>query len=352
MRPGSLTARLHRSLVLLVPLTAVVLTAGLLAPGAAPGVRIAGVPVPGSATPASAATASRPMMFGAVGNSRTTVMAHERVLGRKLRGLRVYKRWDEALFGGTQTWARDTGHTLFLSIDSERKNGRPVMWADVANAKPGSAVYADLQRQAAQIKAFKAQVFIAYNHEPDTHWSASLGSPAQFIAAWRRVISVYRAAGVRNAQYVWVLTAYSFRRTDGKRAQVYYPGDGYVDDIAADGYNWYRCKEPSGNWADVAKIFDGQRKFGAQHPDKGLMIWEFSSTEDQGSPGRKARWLHDVENLFRTSGWRQYKVLLSWEGRSSAGKLNCRFDYLSSPSATTAWKALGTDPAFSATRIG
>ncbi len=317
--------------------TAAVLAAGLLPAGAAP---------------ASAATRAKPIMFGAVGSSEGTVVDHQKVLGRTLRGLRIYKSWDDQLFGSSQTWARDTGHTLFMSIDSRRSNGSAIKWADVANARPGSPLYQNMLSQAKQIKAFKAQVFIAYNHEPDSKWSSDLGSnPAQFVAAWRKVISVYRAAGVRSAKFVWVMTAYSFRRHDGNRASLYYPGDSYVDDIGADGYNWYQCRG-SGGWADASTIFDGQRQFGLQHRSKGLMIWEFSSAEDRKSPGRKARWFHDVENLFQTPRWSQYAVLLTWEGRSNANRLNCQFDYLSSRSATAAWKALGTDPAYTAMRVG
>lgn len=309
--------------------------------------------LPGGAAPAQAASAAKPAMFGAVGNSRNNVVAHEKVLGRTLRGLRVYKEWDDNIFDASQTWARDTGHTLFVSIDSRRNNGRPIRWADVAAAKPGSALYSDMLSQARQIKAFKSQVFIAYNHEPDTKWSSDLGSdPAQFAAAWRKLVSVYRAAGVTNAKYVWVMTAYGFRKKHGNRAELYYPGDSYVDDIGADGYNWYRCRDAGAGWTDMSTIFDGQRQFGLKHPTKGLMIWEFSSAEDPKSSGRKARWMHDVENLFQTPAWSQYKVLLTWEGRANAGNLNCRFDYLSSPSATAAWKSIATDPAYTATRVG
>ncbi len=305
------------------------------------------------AAPARAASPSHPIMFGAVGNSEAGVAANQEVLGRTLRGLRVYKNWDSRLFGSAQTWARDTGHTLFLSLDSRRDNGSAVKWADVAAARPGSALYADMLAQAVQIKAFRATVYLAYNHEPDAKWSTGSGtSPAQFAAAWRKVISVYRAAGVTNAKYVWVMTSYSFRRTDGHRAELYYPGDAYVDDIGSDGYNWYKCRDGGGGWADAATIFGGQRDFGTKHRSKGLMIWEFSSAEDPQSPGRKASWFHDVERLFQTPSWSQYRVLLTWEGRSHAGKLNCQFDYRSSSSATAAWKALGNDSAYTAVRVG
>ncbi len=150
--------------------------------------------------PAQAASASLPIMFGASGSSRELIESHERVARTKVRGARVYKQWDSPLFSASQIWARDTGHTLFLSIRSERRGGADVRFSAVANAKPGSTLYRDMQNQARQIKAFGAKVFITYNHEPDASFSRYLGTGPEFAAAWRKLVSVYRAEGVRNAE--------------------------------------------------------------------------------------------------------------------------------------------------------
>jgi len=323
------------------PRVAAVLLALLTAAGAA---------APGAA---SAATSTQPMMFGAEANSRSDVQEHEQVLGGRLNGLRVYMKWDSKLFGADQVWARDTGHTLFVSIRSARSNGTAVKFADVANAKPGSALYADIVRQAEQIKAFGAPVYIAYNHEPEAHEAWSYGTGPQFAAAWRNVISIYRNAGVTNAKYVWTMTSYGFIRTDEHRASLYYPGDAYVDHIAADGYNWYRCRTTKGKWTELAEILEGQRQFGLKHPSKGLMVWEFGSAEDPAVAGRKAQWLRNATQLFTRPGYEQYKVALSWEGRGFTGDgPYCGFDYVSSTSAKQAWVDMGRSATFSASRVG
>lgn len=293
-----------------------------------------------------------PIMFGASGSTRKLVETHERTLGTKLHGLRVYKNWDDTLFTSSQTWARDTGHTLFVSISSQRNSGAGIRWADIAAAQPGSPLYNDMQRQAQQIKAFRDEVYIAFNHEPEAE-SSWYGGPAQFVAAWRKLISIYRAAGVTNAKYVLTLTAWGFERNDGKNARFYYPGDSFVDYIAADGYNWYRCRSTTGQWRQLSSIIEAQRRFGMQHPDKGLMLWEFGSTEDASQPGRKAQWLHNAEALFKQPAYAQYKTVLTWEGRlytqRSSGR--CDFDYNSSTSARDAWKAMGTDPYYAANSV-
>jgi len=322
-------------------LVAVSLALGALTAGA----------VPGALGPAVAASASHPLMFGAAASSRSDVEAHERVLGKRLNGLRVYKKWDGELFGRSQTWARDTGHTLFVSIRAEHANGSPVKFADISNAKPGSRLYTDMQRQARQIKAFGAKVYIAFNHEPEARASWGMGNGPQFVAAWRKLVSVYRAEGVTNAEYVFAGTAYGFVRKDDRRVALYYPGDAWVDHIAADGYNWYRCRQNTVGWTDLARVIEGQRQFGLQHPDEGLMLWEFGSAEDRGQPGRKAQWLRNVTQLFQQPGWGQYNTVLTWEGRNYEAGDKCGFDYTSSSSAKQAWVDMGHNPAFSATRV-
>ncbi len=305
--------------------------------------------LPGPLSPAHAASTAKPLMFGASGSSRALVEAHERVLGQKLRGLRVYKQWDDALFTSSQTWARDTGHTLFMSISSERNNGSKIKWADIARAQPGSPLFKDMQRQAQQVKAFGARVYIAFDHEPETE--STRGTPAEFAAAWRKWVTVWRAAGVQNARYVWTMTAYGFKRNDNKRAELYYPGDSYVDHIAADGYNWGRCRDAQGGWVELSSVIEGHRQFGKRHPTKGLMLWEFGSTEDPAHPGRKAQWFRNATALFKKPGYRQYKAVLTWEGRNYPGGGGCKFDYASSRSATDAWVDMAKDSAYEAVTL-
>ena len=148
------------------------------------------------------------------------------------------------------------------------------------------------------------------------------------------------------------MTAYGFARRDSRRAANYYPGDAYVDHIAADGYNWYRCRDADARWRDLADVIEAHRQFGRKHPDKGLMLWEFGSAEDRRRPGRKADWFRDATALFQQRAYRQYEALLTWEGRAHSGDgPDCGFDYTSSRSATRAWRDMAEHPAYSATRL-
>lgn len=294
------------------------------------------------------------VMLGSVGQTRQEIQQRERETGHRLPGVRVFRRWNDPLFDGSQTWARDTGHTVFLSIKSRRLDGSKIPWHDVAVAEPGSPLYADMRRQAQEIKWFGAPVYIVFNHEPDAATSRPMGSPADFVAAWRRLISTYRAMGVRNARYVWTLTgdAYASYLGGGRtRADLYYPGDAYVDDIAADTYNWYTCHSPGGTWRSPAQLLEPQRRFGLRHPGKGLMLLEWGSVEDPARPGRKAQWLSDSARLLGYPAYRQFRAVLHWDDRFTGvmARTNCAFDYRTSPTATAAWRAVARAPALTAT---
>ena len=160
------------------------------------GLGVATVPV-GAGT-ASATSASSPVMFGAAGPSRSVVEDHERVLGGRLNGLRVYKAWDQRLFGSSQRWARDSGHTLFMSVNTRRRDGGGASWRRIADARPGDALYTDMVRQALEVKAFRARVYLAFHHEPEARSSWKYGSGADFTRAWRNWVSVFRRTGVSN----------------------------------------------------------------------------------------------------------------------------------------------------------
>jgi hypothetical protein len=296
------------------------------------------------------------IMLGSVGQTRHEIEQRERETGHRLAAVRVFRRWDETLLDGDQTWARDTGHTVFLSIKSRHKNGALIGWREIADAPPGSALDNDMRRQAAQIKRFGSVVYVVFNHEPDAKTSRPMGRPADFVAAWRRVVGTYRAAGVRNARYVWTLTGESFGVNAGggrTRADAYYPGDAYVDDIAADSYNWNTCHSRQGAWQSPAALLDPQRRFGLRHPGKGLMLLEWGSVEDPAMPGRKAQWIRDTARLLADPAYRQFRAILHWDDRTTGmlAKTTCDFDYRTSTGALAAWRSMAGAPALGATSL-
>jgi Glycosyl hydrolase family 26 len=303
--------------------------------------------------PPPAAGADGAILFGVYPGPRggrtvqQTLMSLEAQAGHTFSGVRVFDLWDQPFPSSYDTWLRDTGHTLFLSVKARRTNGSVVPWRDIANAPVGSALYDDVADWAASVRDFGAPVYFTFNHEAEASTNNDNGSAADFIAAWRRVITIFDQVGVTNATYVWIATDYAFWRTDGRRADLWYPGDAYVDAVAADAYNWSTCRPGvSTPWRTLEWIADHLRIWGANHPDEELMLTEWASHEDPNVAGRKASWITQAQALFKQPGWEQFTAVLYYHNTLRA---SCAFPLDSSPSAMAAWLTMSNDPFYGGT---
>jgi hypothetical protein len=168
------------------------------------------------------------------------------------------------------------------------------------------------------------------------------------VAAWQKVVSTFRGQAVPVVSYLWITTAHAFSvpLSDRRRAEKWYPGDGYVDGIAADAYNWYTCR-PGINtpWKSLQTIIEPMRVFGTRHPDKQLWLTEWASTEDPQSPGRKAQWIRDAQALFKRAEYAQY-VGVSYFNTPGSREWNCTWPIDSSTTALAAFREMGADPVY------
>ncbi len=305
----------------------------------------------GSLAPPARATVV-PILFGAypsphgTESPQTATLNLEASLGRTLGAVRVYDRWDSVFPDSYTTWLRDTGHTVFLSVKSKLGNGSLLTWRAVADALPGSATYNQIVGWANAVKAFGGPLYFTYNHEPEAGASAGLGTSADYIDAWRAVVTVFRAQGVTNAQFLWITTDYAYSVQDKRSAPLWYPGDAYVDAIGADAYNWYNCRPGINNaWASLQAIIEPMRQFGLLHPTKPLMLPEWASEDDPATPGRKASWIADAQALFAQPGWQQFTAIL-WFDHQDVNNPGCTWFANSSPASLAALAAMGADPLY------
>ena len=143
-----------------------------------------------------------------------------------------------------------------------------------------------IKRTARAIKRLHKKVFLRLGYEMDQPPGSPryIGTPREFVPAWRHVVRIFRKVGALNARFVWCGIAANFKTG---HAQAYYPGDRYVNWIAADGYNWYPAKH---KWAGYSSIFTSFYHWGRRH-GKPMMIAETGSMEDPHSAGHKAKWM-------------------------------------------------------------
>jgi hypothetical protein len=301
----------------------------------------------GLATPAGAGPNDPTVLFGArpePGTQQGTTTLEGKI-GRRLAAVRAYYNWDSPFPDTDVTWFRNNGYALLLSVKSERRNHTFVQWRDIANAQPGSALHNDIVTWANRIKSLGTHVYFTFNHEPETSLNSS-GQGAEFIAAWRKVITVFRGQGVTNADYLWIMTAYSFKARDRRRAVDWYPGEAYIDYMGADAYNWYNCRPGTSNpWNSLEQLLNPMRLFAQGRTIKGLMVPEWASTEDSAQPGRKAQWFADARALFKKPGWEGFKAVLYYN--KSSKYPNCRWFVDSSQASLTAFSAMANDVYYS-----
>jgi hypothetical protein len=260
-------------------------------------------------------------------------LGFEDKVGRKMAYVKEGYFWDDQFPGDFERWARDQGETLVFDWNGTKLDGTPVMWADIA-----AGLYdADIDAKADELKAFGAPAMFAFENEPEAQ-VGSLGSASEFVLAYQRIHDRFAARGVTNLSYVLILMAYTYRMGD---ADLYYPGDAYVDVVAADGYNWYGCPGRSDPWTSFAEVFQAFRDYGVER-GKPLFVSEWGSMEDPAVPGRKAEWITEAAETIKS--WPELKVLSYYNNGTPAA--NCDWWIDSSDSSLAAFQAMGQDPYF------
>ncbi|MDT7753836.1 MAG: hypothetical protein QOG94_2136 [Solirubrobacteraceae bacterium] len=147
---------------------------------------------------------------------------------------------------------------------------------------------------AVALAATGSPVYLRPMHEFNGDWypwggTVNGNSAALYVRAWRHMVDVFRGAGADNVRFVW-----SPNNVDvpaNNRLEGYYPGDGYVDVLAVDGYNWGAGKPEFGGWQSFSELFkpayDRLRKLGPQP----IWIAEVGTSADGGD---KAAWIRDM----------------------------------------------------------
>ncbi|WP_437669222.1 glycoside hydrolase family 26 protein [Sorangium sp. So ce131] len=264
--------------------------------------------------------------------------------GRKLDLVYRYHDWgtsDNGVFPDAhETEQLNNGYVVHLSWESRRYSaGQNVTWTEIANGSQDAVIDAAAQR----VKNAPGKIMIAFDHEMDNVDVHSADGPdADYVAAYRRVVDRFRAAGVTNVVWVWTPMGWSGTRS---RLPGLYPGDSYVDWLGYDPYNFYACNGTG--WKDPATTIGSHYDWMHQpaqmawHGDKPYILSEFSSHEDPADPARKGQWLRTfVDALKRYPDIKAVQIYSSNVTLRSA----CRLSVDSSPEAVAGYAAAGSDP--------
>jgi hypothetical protein len=265
------------------------------------------------------------------------VAAFEASIGRTLAINHHNYGWTQSFPSGLEQWDLASGRIPMISwhgtaLDSINDGSQDAIIAARADA----------------LKALGDQVFLRWGWEMNGNWypwdgthnndPGKTNGPAKYVAAWRRIHTIFRDRGATNVVFVWCPGNSSWPTSDWNDHENYYPGDEYVDWVGVDGYNWGTTQSWS-SWRSFSQIFGS---FYADYASrKPIMIAETGSQE---AGGDKATWMANAAAAMRSN----YPAIAAFVYfHAPSGWL-----VTSSDAALAAFAELAQDPYFGATAVG
>ena len=93
-----------------------------------------------------------------------------------------------------------------------------------------------IRQFAKDVLSNERQVIISYGQEMNGNWypwGEGSDTPANFIAAWKHIVRIFREEGIHNVIWLWDP---NIAYPGGPQLKDWYPGDEYVDWVGLDGY--------------------------------------------------------------------------------------------------------------------
>jgi hypothetical protein len=247
----------------------------------------------------------------------------ENLAGRKLAIVHEYSAWS-TIFPTLQFKAAAESGSLLL-VDWSLRGAR-VTWRSIAEGKDDGQIH----REAEAIKAFGRPLMIAFSAEPEQPRFSVYGTAADYVAAWHRVHDVFRAADTRNVVWVWDVTGDV--ANFGREYPSLYPGNGYVNWIMWDPFNWYGCKPAAPSWQSFSEVVSPMYSWLVRHSDKpgnGDYLSKAWGIAEYGTvagplPSSKGTWFEsEISQLER--GLPRLKAVVYFDANDYASGRDCHW---------------------------
>jgi hypothetical protein len=214
----------------------------------------------------------RTMTFAEAARARERL---EALVGRRLDLSSTFVAWSEPFPNAGHVADRDAGRTPLVNWEGRRD------LTAIASGRHDAL----LRERARECREFRAPLYVRWAAEFNGEWNPAYGKPRQFVGAWRHLVRTFRDAGATNVRWVWCPFAVQSPSRWAEEWRRYYPGDGFVDRVGMDGYNWGTSR-PWSRWQSFSEIFGPlYRDYAGRKP---LMICEVASAEVGGD---KAAWI-------------------------------------------------------------
>jgi hypothetical protein len=209
-------------------------------------------------------------------------------VGRQPNLVGYYSGWGEPFKDSFAETVHQHGAATILQMDPT--------WASVSSIAAGD-YDSYLRSFADSVRIFGYPVVIGFGHEMNAYWypwAYGQAAPSKFVAAWRHIVTLFRAQGADNVTWLWTIQA--DEAGTGPIAS-WWPGAQYVTWIGVDGY-YYR---PSDTFFSIfGETIAQVRMFTA----KPVLVSETAAGPDVDQPAK-------ISNLF--AGMSRYGTLgLVW----------------------------------------
>lgn len=241
-----------------------------------------------------------------------SVLSFERSIGRKLD---FVNRFHEFSAGLTSSffWDRkhvEDGRTVMVSWRATDNAGSVNGQPDPRRARKIVAGQFDseIEAMATTLRDLEAPVLLRFNWEMDQDIGDPqyIGTPSEFIAAWRYVHGIFQARGATNVEWVWSPRARSFAKDVG---QTFYPGYDYVDWVGGSAV-------PVNSFTDAQTIYSDWNQW-ASNIGKPQLLW-VGLRENPGNSIWKAQFIDEIRTLT-TSQWSGLKAVIYYNSNSPLG---------------------------------
>lgn len=165
---------------------------------------------------------------------------------------------------------------------------------------------------ATSLAALEDSVILRFGYEMNGDWFAYGQNPDSFVQAWHHTHKIFEEAGAQNVSWMFSPNV----EWDGggglKSIEQYYPGDGVVDLLGLDGYNFGDNHDKWHWWQSYSYVFEASIEKMSRF-DKPLYLAEIGCADDE----RQSLWLEDFLTRMsydsRLSGFLYFNQHTTWK---------------------------------------
>ena len=158
------------------------------------------------------------------------ITAFTRATGVRPRLVVYYSGWWEPFQTSFATTAAKHGAVPLVQIDPTN-----IRLATIASGKYD----AYLTSYAEAVRRYREPVILGFGHEMNGvwfSWGYRYTTPAVFVAAWRHIVTLFRAVGTPNVTWLWTVNIIKTRNGQIHSPAPWWPGNSFVNWVGIDGY--------------------------------------------------------------------------------------------------------------------